>query len=237
MRNIFALAVIVPITLIGCASGSGGLAANYVSPLQFQAYSCEQIDAELGRLYVRINQLGGRLDDAAAHDRWLAAGSRLFWPSLFMLGGTKEQGAEFSRLKGEYEALDLLAMEKQCELGNGNAPSGNEVVLQNSSTTRKSNFPGAYPSYTLLPSGAVVADSPTVMTGAPSIPVRTISIAAIFKKTRGDVCDKYVSGGDYCWWSPPGNYSMCPPIASFGECKALYGGGCQLGHGKVLPLC
>jgi len=237
VKNIFAIAVFVPIGLLGCASGSGGLAPTYVSPLQFQAYSCEQIDAELGRLYVRINQLGGRLDETAVQDRWLAVGSRLYWPSVFMLGGSKEQATEFSRLKGEYEALELVAREKQCEPGSGAAGSINEVVLQNLPMTPRAELPGSYPSYTLLPSGAVVADPPTVMTGAPAIPVRTASIAAIFKKARGDVCDKYVSGGDYCWWSPPGNYSMCPPIASYGECKALYGGGCQLGHGKVLPLC
>lgn len=238
MKNIFAIAAILPISLFGCASGSGGLAATYVSPLQFQAYNCEQIDAELGRLYVRINQLGGRLDDAAVQDRWIAAGSRLYWPSLFMLGGSKDQAAEFSRLKGEHEALEQSAKEKQCVLRNGSAYSGNEVVLQNSSMPAKVNPPNNYPSYTLLASGAIVADPPTVMTGAAAIPVRTVAVPAIFKKTRGDVCDRYVSGGgDYCWWSPPGNYSMCPPIASFGECKALYGGGCQLGHGKAIPLC
>ena len=237
MKNIFAIALVAPISLFGCASGSGGLAASYVSPLQFQAYNCEQIDAELGRLYVRINQLGGRLDETAVQDGWRAVGSRLYWPSLFMLGGSKEQATEFSRLKGEYQALELLAKEKQCEPGNGSAGSANEVVLQNHPMTAKAEMPSRYPSYTLLPSGAVVADPPTVLTGAPAIPVRTVAVAAVYKKTRGDVCDKYVSGGDYCWWSPPGNYSMCPPLASYGECKALYGGGCQLGHGKVLPLC
>lgn len=229
MKNYFALALTVPLCLLGCAGGFGGRAASSVSPQQFQAYDCARIDAELGRLYGRISQLAGRLDDTAVRDRWIAGGNRPLGPFLFMLGGTKEQAAEFSRLKGEYEALQLAADGKQCEFGGGVDGSGNEVVLQ--------NLPGSYPSYTLLPSGAVVADPPTVMAGAASIPVRTAGIAAIFKKTRGDACDKYVSGGDYCWWSPPGNYSMCPPLASFGECKAAYGRGCQLGHGKVLPLC
>jgi len=237
VRNIFAIVAAVPISLSGCAGGSGGPAATYISPLKFQAYGCEQIDAELGRLYVRINQLGGRLDDAAVHGRSIAAGGRLIWPSLLTLGGTREQGAEFSRLRGEYEALEIQAEDKQCELGKESADSANEVVLQKSPMSRKINAPSGYPSYTLLPSGAVVADPPTVMSGAGAIPVSTVAAPAIFKKARGDVCDKYASGGDYCWWSPPGNYSMCPPIASYGECKALYGVGCQLGHGKVLPLC
>jgi hypothetical protein len=237
VKNIIAIGVFVPIGLLGCASGSGGLAPTYVSPLQFQTYSCEQIDAELGRLYVRINQLGGRLDDAALQDRWLAVGSRLYWPSAQTPGGSKEQPMEFSRLKSEFEALELVGREKHCEPGNGWTDSVNEVVLQHFPMIRRQDLPGSYSSYTLLPSGAVIADPPAVMIGAAAIPVRVASIAPIFKKARGDVCDKYVSGGDYCWWSPPGNYSMCPPIATYGECKALYGGGCQLGHGKVLPLC
>ena len=144
---------------------------------------------------------------------------------------------EPARLKSEFEVLERVAGEKQCEPGNGWSDAVNQVLLQNFPSIRRQDLPGSYSSYTLLPSGAIVADPPTAMAGAAAIPVRVASIAPIFKKARGDVCDKHVSGGDYCWWSPPGNYSMCPPIATYVECKALYGGGCQLGHGKVLPLC
>ena len=38
----------------------------------------------------------------------------LFWPALFFIGGTKEQEAEYARLKGEYEALDKVAIKKNC---------------------------------------------------------------------------------------------------------------------------
>jgi len=235
VKNIFAFAAFVSIGLMGCAGGPGALAPTYVLPPQFQAYDCGQLDAELDRLHVRINQLGGRADDATLQDRSIAVGSRPTWPSSMLPGGSREQAAEYSRLTGEFEALAMLAREKQCEPGAGTVGSSSEGASQG--LTRKSAMPDTYSSYTLLPSGVVVADPPTVMTGAPVIPVRTASIAPIFKKARGDVCDRHVSGGEYCWWSPPGNYSRCPPIASYGECKALYGGGCQLGHGKVIPLC
>ena len=42
------------------------------------------------------------------------AGLILFWPALFFIGGTKEQEAEYARLKGEYEALDKVAIKKNC---------------------------------------------------------------------------------------------------------------------------
>ena len=235
MKNNFAIAVVVSFSLFGCANGPAWLRISQASPQQFHSYNCEQIDAELGRLYARVKRLGVPLDETAVEYRWLVAGSRVYWPANFMPGA--DQAEEFSRLTGEFEALELLAKEKQCELDSGVAGSSNEAGSQAPPGDRSANWPRRYPSYTLLPSGAVVADPPTVLTGASSIPVRAVSESVIFKKRRGDVCDRYISGGDYCWWSPPGNYSMCPPIASYAECKALYGAGCQLGHGKVLPLC
>ena len=42
------------------------------------------------------------------------AGIILFWPTLFFLRGTKEQEAEYARLKGEYKALDRVAVKKNC---------------------------------------------------------------------------------------------------------------------------
>jgi hypothetical protein len=93
-------------------------------------------------------------------------------------------------------------------------------------------------SYTLLPSGAVVADSSTLaLKRSKGIAVTNGPTAANFRKKRGDVCDVYAGKGEYCWWSPPGNYNMCPTQLSLATCKATYGNGCQLGHGKVVPAC
>src|SRR5213079_1316147 len=61
------------------------------------------------------NQLGGRLDEAANNDKGIATvGIILFWPVLFALGGTKQQEAEYSRLKGEYDAVQQAAIAKRC---------------------------------------------------------------------------------------------------------------------------
>ena len=37
----------------------------------------------------------------------------LFWPALFALGGTKQQEAEYARLKGEYDAVQQAAIAKK----------------------------------------------------------------------------------------------------------------------------
>lgn len=99
----------------GCATAGKDVAATYVSPTQFANLDCEQIRMEVGRLSGRVNQLTGRLDEAANNDKTIAiAGGLLFWPALFALGGTKQQEAELGRLKGEYEALQSVSTQKKC---------------------------------------------------------------------------------------------------------------------------
>lgn len=47
----------------------------------------------------------------------MGVGLVLFWPTLFMLeGGDGPEAAEYARLKGEYEALRKVAIEKKCDL-------------------------------------------------------------------------------------------------------------------------
>lgn len=109
--------------LQGCATSSKDIAPAYVTPLQYQAHDCAQLSAELQRIQVRVSQLGGRLDEAARNDKAIAGvGALLFWPALFALGGTKEQEAEYARLKGEHEAIAQTAVMKRCPGAIATAP-------------------------------------------------------------------------------------------------------------------
>jgi hypothetical protein len=111
----FATYLLLPVIIAGCATASKDVPTAYVSPMQYQSFDCGQISAESARLLQRVNQLGGRLDEAAANDKAIAtAGGLLFWPALFALGGTKQQEAEYGRLKGEYDALQQSAVVKKC---------------------------------------------------------------------------------------------------------------------------
>jgi hypothetical protein len=99
----------------GCATAGKDVAATYISPIQYSNYDCDQLRQELLRINGRVNQLTGRLDEAASNDKQLVGvGMILFWPALFALGGTKQQEAELSRLKGEYEALQVASTNKKC---------------------------------------------------------------------------------------------------------------------------
>ena len=108
-------ALLIASLVSGCATSSKNVSTTYVSPLQYKDYSCSQITMEMMRMSSRVNELGGRLDQAASNDAAITGvGIILFWPILFALGGTKQQEAEYARMKGEYEALTQLAMTKNC---------------------------------------------------------------------------------------------------------------------------
>ncbi len=108
-------ATLVPIFLSACATAGKDVAASYVSPVQFSNYDCDQLRQEMLRIQGRANQLSGRLDEAASNDKAImGVGMILFWPALFALGGTKQQEAELSRLKGEYDALAAASVNKKC---------------------------------------------------------------------------------------------------------------------------
>lgn len=115
MNRFTSSAMVFAVAISGCASSTKDIATNYVSPVQFQSYDCNQLQSEAVRIQSRFTQIGGRIDEAAANDKTITGvGMILFWPALFALGGNKQQEAEYGRLKGEYEAIQQSAVEKRC---------------------------------------------------------------------------------------------------------------------------
>ncbi|PXW88900.1 hypothetical protein C8R34_10648 [Nitrosomonas sp. Nm84] len=117
-RLIIAVFLTAATTLSGCAasSGSGDFHAPYISPTQFQTYTCGELSAEIERIQTRVNQLMGKQNgDGATKDKWtLGTDLSLSWAALFALGGTKEQEAEYAQLKSEYDAIQKSAFAKKC---------------------------------------------------------------------------------------------------------------------------
>lgn len=114
-KKLIIILLLISFSLSACASPAKNISAAYVSPLQYQHYSCSQVGQELGRIDRKIIEISGQQDRAAAKDAiGLTVGMVLFWPALFlMIGGDKKE--ELSRLKGEHEALESVAIEKKCE--------------------------------------------------------------------------------------------------------------------------
>lgn len=115
MKKAVCGALVVTMTSLGCAISSKDIVANPVSPLQYANYDCQQVIAESQRVQGQLIGLSGRLDQASSNDTAITtAGVILFWPALFFLGGTKAQEAQYAQLKGEYTALEKVAIEKKC---------------------------------------------------------------------------------------------------------------------------
>ena len=114
MRSITFL--VLGVLIAGCATQPSDLPTTYVSPNQYQHYSCEQITMEMNRTSRKANELQARLKKDADNDAaQMAVGVIIFWPALFFLeGGDGPEAAEYSRLKGEFEALEEVSVQKKC---------------------------------------------------------------------------------------------------------------------------
>lgn len=120
-----ALAVLVMASYLGaCAKGPDSIDARYVSPNTYQNWSCEQLVDEKMRLTREVDRVSGlQRENANADVAMMTVGLIIFWPALIGLAATKDRKEELSRLKGEYEAVDLQVKGKQCSAPAPGMPS------------------------------------------------------------------------------------------------------------------
>lgn len=116
MKRIYS--IFVCLALGACASSPNKIPSQYVSELQYQSYSCEQLGMEAGRVSARTGEKYRSAKKLADNDAaQMGVGLILFWPSLFFLeGGDGPEAAEYSRLKGEMDAIERAAISKSCSL-------------------------------------------------------------------------------------------------------------------------
>lgn len=102
------------VSVSGCATNPNKIQAAYVSPLEYSHLDCNQIRQEITRINGRISEVTGVQAKKSRNDKVaMGVGMVLFWPALFFIpGGDREE--ELARLKGEYEALEKVAIEKDC---------------------------------------------------------------------------------------------------------------------------
>jgi hypothetical protein len=99
----------------GCASSPDSIEGRYVSPTTYQNWTCDQLADERVRLTKEVDRVSGlQRENANADVAMMTVGIIIFWPMLFGLAATKDRKDELSRLKGEYDAVDLSSKAKQC---------------------------------------------------------------------------------------------------------------------------
>lgn len=121
------------LALAGCASTADKIGGQYVSPLQYTGYDCSQLSLEAQRISTRVAHLSGVQDQKATNDA-IATGVAIvvFWPAAFLVGGNDQNTAELARLKGEFETIEQVAIQKKC-----NIQFRRESAIQTASTTKR----------------------------------------------------------------------------------------------------
>jgi hypothetical protein len=101
-----------------CATSPDKIMSNYVSPLKYRDYTCDEISMVQQDVERKVGRLKNKLQNDATADRNQAiVGTLLFWPAYFWLeGGDSAEAGEYAQLKGEYDALEDAAVAKKCML-------------------------------------------------------------------------------------------------------------------------
>lgn len=118
------LGIAAAAAVAGCASSSSDIRASYVSPLQYQQYTCKQLAEEAERVSARAVEASGTQDSSRTQDAVVTTvGVIVFWPVLFAVKGDGQTAAELARLKGEMETIEKVSIQKNCGITFQKAPA------------------------------------------------------------------------------------------------------------------
>jgi hypothetical protein len=107
--------VFLALATTGCATHSQDIAATYVSPVQYQTYSCPQLREEAARISARAVIASGEQDSKANGDAVVTGVALvLFWPAAFLVKGNGTTSAELANLKGQMDAIEQASIQKKC---------------------------------------------------------------------------------------------------------------------------
>jgi hypothetical protein len=103
--------------LAGCATRANDISAAYVSPVQYQSFTCTQLQEEAARVSARAAVASGAQDQKANNDAVATGvGVVLFWPALFFIKGDAASAQEIAQLKGDMDAIEQENIQKKCGL-------------------------------------------------------------------------------------------------------------------------
>jgi hypothetical protein len=116
--------VLTALALAGCASKAADIAPSYVSPIQYQSFTCLQLAAEAQRVSAAAVAASGAQDSQATKDAVATTAAVIvFWPAAFLVGGDKQTAAQLAQLKGEMGAIQQESIAKNCGIQFQTAPT------------------------------------------------------------------------------------------------------------------
>ncbi len=118
-----AVAVSAALLLGACAKDASQVGATYVSPIEYESYTCQQLAEEAARVSSRAAEASGVQDQKATNDKVaMGVGLIIFWPALLFTKGNDENTAELARLKGQMDAIEQASIQKHCGITFQHAP-------------------------------------------------------------------------------------------------------------------
>jgi hypothetical protein len=125
-RGISKMRVLGIVALGGCATSSQDIMPAYVSPVQYQNYTCQQLALEAQSISTRAATLSGVQDSQRTKDGWATAAAVIvFWPAAFFVGGDKQAAGELAQMKGQMVAVEQASIAKKCDIQfQGQRPPG-----------------------------------------------------------------------------------------------------------------
>jgi hypothetical protein len=117
------VAMAAGLALSACATKSADVAPAYVSPLQYQTFTCPQLAEEAQRVSAAATTASGAQDSQATKDAVATTVAVVvFWPSAFFVQGDKQTAAQLAQLKGQMDAIQQESIRKNCAITFHNAP-------------------------------------------------------------------------------------------------------------------
>lgn len=134
MKNIL-IVVSAIIFLSSCAKSPESIAPAYTSPLTYKGLGCNQIAQELGRVDNALVQSYTQQRNARSNDTMGVI--LLGLPVSSLSGGNVAD--QVAKLKGEKEALEKLAVQKNCSIEFKSIPVSKEIRDQQHEIKSTSN--------------------------------------------------------------------------------------------------
>jgi hypothetical protein len=121
VRN--SIVLLTALSLAGCASSAADVAPAYVSPIQYQTFTCPQLAAEAQRVSAAATAASGAQDNQRTKDALATTAAVIvFWPAAFFVQGDKQNAAQLAQLKGQMDAIQQEAIAKNCNIQFQTAP-------------------------------------------------------------------------------------------------------------------
>ena len=101
--------------LAGCASKSSEITPNYISPVGYQNYTCEQLGQEAQAVSQQAAAASGQQDKIHNDDvAKTTVGVILFWPVLLFNKGDGATASNLANLRGQMNAIQQASIQKNC---------------------------------------------------------------------------------------------------------------------------